>query len=198
MGVQYGEASRNGMLNALETAKGASPVLSLRTGPPPANCAAADSGSLLGTATLPSDHMADASGGVKSKAGTWSGTASAGGTVGHYRIKTAGGTCEEQGTCGQSVSIATSSTTSANGNVLNHAATTGVVAGMNVSGTGIAAGTKVVSVTSTTVTLDRTSTAGVSSAVSITYSYDMVIDNAVLANLQTFTVTSFQQTAGNA
>lgn len=47
---------------------------------------------------LPSDWMNAASGGQKTKAGTWTGTADAAGTVGHFRIKDNGDTtCHIQG-----------------------------------------------------------------------------------------------------
>jgi hypothetical protein len=52
--------------------------------------------------TLPSDWMANASGGSKAKSGTWQDTsADATGTAGHFRIYDSGGTtCHIQGTCG--------------------------------------------------------------------------------------------------
>ena len=47
---------------------------------------------------LPSDWMAAASGGTKAKSGTWSGTADAAGTAGHFRLKdTTDTTCHMQG-----------------------------------------------------------------------------------------------------
>ena len=99
MPKQHSVAVQNAMLDAKETAISTAPKLQIRTGAAPANCAAADSGTLLAELPLPSDWLAAASGGVKSKSGTWSGTGSAAGNAGHYRIKdTAGTTCHEQGT----------------------------------------------------------------------------------------------------
>lgn len=100
MALQLSVAQRNAMLDALETALGSSPVLKMRTGAPPANCAAADSGTALATLTLPSDFMAPASGGVKAKAGTWEDlSADAAGTAGHFRLYASDGTtCGQQGT----------------------------------------------------------------------------------------------------
>lgn len=91
---------RNAKLDAVETAIGASPILKIRTGAPPANCAAADIGTVLATLTLPADWMAAAANGTKAKAGTWEDTsADAAGTAGHYRIYASDGiTCHEQGT----------------------------------------------------------------------------------------------------
>lgn len=92
MALQYSTTLRNDQLDQIEDTIGASAKLQFRTGSPPANCAAADSGSLLCEIDLPSDWMANASGGSKSKSGTWSNTASAAGTLGHFRIKDSTGT----------------------------------------------------------------------------------------------------------
>jgi hypothetical protein len=134
MSLQESVAVRNARLDAQEVTIGTSPVLQLRSGPPPANCATADSGTLLASLTLPSDWMAAASGGVKSKTGTWSGTGAAAGTAAHFRVKDSGLTATHyQGTA--------------------------------------------------------TATGG---------GGDMTLDNAVIANGQAITVTSFDITAGNA
>jgi len=100
MAVQFSTAVRNAALDAYETAIGASAILEIRSGAAPANCGAADSGTVLATLNLPSDWMAAASGGSKAKSGTWQDlSADASGTAGHYRIKDSGGsTCHEQGT----------------------------------------------------------------------------------------------------
>lgn len=94
---QFSDAARNAALDAVETAIGTAPTLEIRSGAAPANCATADSGTVLVTMTLPSDWMAAASGGSKAKAGTWEDTsADATGTAGHFRIKQ-GATCHIQG-----------------------------------------------------------------------------------------------------
>ena len=67
MAIQISVAGRNGMLDAIETELGASPVLKIRTGAPPAACATADSGTVLATCSLPADAMAAASSGTKAK-----------------------------------------------------------------------------------------------------------------------------------
>ena len=93
MAFQFSTAARNASLDAIEAAIGVSPTLELRSGAAPANCAAADSGTLLASMALPSDFFADASGGVKGLSGTWQDTqADAAGTVGHFRIKKSGTT----------------------------------------------------------------------------------------------------------
>lgn len=98
MAFQFSVAARNAALDAIETAIGTAPTLTLRTGSAPADCAAADSGTVLATMTLPSDWLAAASAGAKGLAGTWQDTsADAAGTAGHFRIKQ-GATCHIQGT----------------------------------------------------------------------------------------------------
>lgn len=100
MSLQYSVAVRNARLDAIETQIGVSAIMEIRTGAPPANCAAADSGTVLATLTLPSDWMAAASSGSKAKSGTWQDTsADAAGTAAHFRIKdSTGATCHMQGT----------------------------------------------------------------------------------------------------
>ena len=100
MAFQYSVAARNAAIDAIETAIGTAPILEIRTGSPPANCAAADTGTLLASMTLPSDFLSAASSGSKTLLGTWSDTsADATGTAGHFRIKnSAGSTCHLQGT----------------------------------------------------------------------------------------------------
>ena len=71
MTVQYSVRVRNARLDVVESTIGASAIMKLRTGAAPANCAAADSGTVLATLNLPSDWMAAASGGSKDKSGTW-------------------------------------------------------------------------------------------------------------------------------
>lgn len=102
MALQMSVSVRNGRLDAIENVIGVSPTLEIRSGPAPADCAAADSGTVLATLTLPSDWMASASGGSKTKSGTWSDpSVDATGTAAHFRIK-ASGTCHMQGTVGTS------------------------------------------------------------------------------------------------
>lgn len=100
MTLQYSVTVRNAQLNAWETAIGTSAKLELRTGAPPANCAAASTGTVVASMTLPSDWAANASAGSKSKSGTWQDlSADNSGTVAHYRIfDSTGTTCHEQGT----------------------------------------------------------------------------------------------------
>lgn len=100
MAVQLSTTVRNARLDAIETTISTSPILKIRTGTAPATCATADSGTVLATITLPSDWMAAASSGSKSKSGTWQdSSADATGTAAHFRIYDSGGTtCHIQGT----------------------------------------------------------------------------------------------------
>lgn len=100
MAIQFSVAVRNARLDAIETTIGASAILEIWSGSVPANCAAADSGTLLASLPLPSDWMAAASSGAKGLTGTWQdSSANASGTAGHFRVKDSGGTvCGMQGT----------------------------------------------------------------------------------------------------
>lgn len=100
MTFQYSTTVRNAKLDAVETAVGASAVLKIRSGAPPANCATADSGTVLATLSLPADWMAAASGGTKAMSGSWAdNSADAAGTAGHFRLYASDGTtCHAQGT----------------------------------------------------------------------------------------------------
>ena len=156
--------------------------------------------------TLPSDWQSASASGVKSiLGGPWTSTAIAAGTAAHYRLKDSTatttdntGTTHEQGNITMPVSINTNGVTAANSNVLNFAATTGVVAGMNISGTGIVAGSTVLATTGTTVTMSMASTAGVSSAASITFAGDLYLDNTNIAINQTVSVSAWTKTEPNA
>jgi hypothetical protein len=113
--LQLSVAARNARLEAIETTISTAPTLEIRTGAAPADCAAADTGSVLATLTLPSDWMAAASNGAKAKAGTWTATASGTGTAGHFRIKQ-GATCHLQGSVGMgSGDLSLDNTSIANG-----------------------------------------------------------------------------------
>jgi len=100
MTLQYSATVRNAKLDAVETAIGLSAILKIRSGAAPANCAAADAGTVLATINLPSDWMAAAAAGTKAKSGTWSdATADATGTAAHWRLYASDGvTCHAQGT----------------------------------------------------------------------------------------------------
>lgn len=104
MTVQLSVAARNARLDSIETTLGTTPILEIRTGAQPANCAAADSGTVLATLNLPSDWASNAASGVKSMLGSWADAAAdATGTAAHFRLKnSAGSTTHMQGSVGLS------------------------------------------------------------------------------------------------
>lgn len=134
MAIQFAVSTRNAGLDAYEVDIGVSARLKLRTGAAPADCATADSGTVVADMTLPSDWLTAASAGSKAKSGTWQDTsADNAGTIAHYRIyDSTGTTCKVQGTvtitggggdltvdnpvvqAGQSITITTYSWTAAN------------------------------------------------------------------------------------
>lgn len=202
MSKQFSTTLRDAWLATYESTVGTSPKLRILSGAQPATAATAESGTLGVQLALPSDWMAAPSSGSVGLAGSWTGTVAADITAGYYRIvDTAGTTCHEQGSVTRAFGIATSASTSAGGNVLTFTATTGVTAGMSVSGTGVPSGATVSSVTSTTVTLSATSTAGVSSAVTIYFgdtSGDLWLQSTALTIGQTITITERVLTAPGA
>jgi len=100
MALQLSTSVRNARLDAIESTISTSAILKIRSGSAPADCATADSGTVLATLSLPSDWMAAASSGSKAKSGTWQdASADATGTAAHFRIYDSGGTvCHIQGT----------------------------------------------------------------------------------------------------
>jgi hypothetical protein len=93
MPVKLSTAVRNARLDVIETVVGPSAVLKIRSGSPPVNLAAADSGNALATLALPSDWLAQATSGSKGLAGIWENTsADMSGTAGHWRIYESNGT----------------------------------------------------------------------------------------------------------
>lgn len=103
MAIQLSAAVRNARLDAIETQIGVSAVLKIRSGAAPADCATADSGTVLASITCPSDWAAAASAGSKAKSGAWSdSSADNAGTAAHFRLYASDGTtCGMQGTVGQ-------------------------------------------------------------------------------------------------
>lgn len=98
MAMQFSVGARNASLDGLEAHIGTAPTLRIRTGAPPANAAAASTGTILAEMTLPSDWMAAAASGSKALLGTWQDLAAdAAGTAGHFEI-VQGATRHIQGT----------------------------------------------------------------------------------------------------
>lgn len=93
MAITLSTAVRNARLDAIETTIGASAILKIRTGAPPATVATASTGTVVATLNLPTDWMANASGGTKALSGTWQdSSADATGTAGHFELCASDGT----------------------------------------------------------------------------------------------------------
>lgn len=104
MALQYSTTLRNNQLDAIETTAGTSAKIRVLTGSAPANCAAAETGTLLVQFEMASDWAAAASGGSKALSSLpLSDTADggSGSTPGYFRIvDSAGTTCVVQGSAG--------------------------------------------------------------------------------------------------
>lgn len=99
MTIQLSVRARNARLESVEASMGAGPTLRLRSGAPPANTAAARSGTIIATLVLPADFMADAANGAKALAGVWQDLAADNaGTIGHFEIEGTGAVIDMQGT----------------------------------------------------------------------------------------------------
>lgn len=96
--AQLAVALKNARLAQVESQVGASPILQLRTGAPPATCEAAATGALLAAVTLPSDWLTAPAGGEAELTATAEALAAASGTAGHYRLIGTGGACFVHGT----------------------------------------------------------------------------------------------------
>lgn len=96
MALDINNALANIMLDLYDTHFPAGAVLEIRTGAAPGAEAAA-TGTLLVSVTLPATPWSAASAGSKSKNGTWSATAAATGTAGHFRLRNAADTRRDEG-----------------------------------------------------------------------------------------------------
>jgi len=103
MAIQLSTSLRVARGQQLETVIGVSPTLYFFTGSAPANCAAADSGTLIATLAVPSDWLTDNGNGTFSfNSLPWlSNACVAAGTIGYFRLKQ-GATVHMQGSCGVS------------------------------------------------------------------------------------------------
>jgi len=87
MAIQFNVATRNARIDIIESLNGPSCALQIRTGSKPANCASANTGSVLATINLPANWMEAAVDAVGLKKGTWSdASADNTGTADHFRI----------------------------------------------------------------------------------------------------------------
>ena len=115
MALQFDTTTRNNMLTQLNTAIGTSALLEIFTGAPPANCAAAATGTLLGTFTCNAGGFGTVSGGVLTVSAIANVTAGATGIAGYFRVLDSGGvTTHMQGTIATSGSDLNITNTSIN------------------------------------------------------------------------------------
>lgn len=187
MTLQLSTAVRNASLDAIEATIGTGAILTIRTGLQPATCATANSGTVLVTATLPTDWMAGASGGAKTLSGTWQDTsADASGRGGHFRVHDSTGT-----TCGMQ-GVAAGPWFPSRAYVLNDVVTndTGKVFKVTTAGTSAASGGPTGTGTGIT---DGTVTWAFLQAAA-----DLALDGSDFTAGQAFNVSAFTLTAGNA
>lgn len=92
MSLQFGTVLRTALVAAIESAIGASPKVRIYTGAPPANPAAAATGTLLAEFALGADWAAQASGVLTFSGVPISTAAVAPGTAGYYRLLDNAGT----------------------------------------------------------------------------------------------------------
>lgn len=201
MTKQYSTTLRDAWLDTYESEIGTAPKLRICTGAAPATCATGQSGTQLIQMTLPSDWMGAPSSGTSALAGSWTGTVSADGTAGYYRIlDSAATTCHEQGSITRAFALTTSASTASASNVLTFTSTSGVSVGMSVTATGVPSGTTVSAVGATTVTLSAATT-GVSSGATVYFgdtSGDLWLTNTALTTGTTLTITTRSLTAPGA
>jgi len=99
MAFQLSVDARNATLQGLEDEIGENPVLTINTGSVPANCGAANTGTVLATMVLPNDWLGAPVNGQIALSGTWQDlSADAAGTAGYFRVHDSGANCHIQGT----------------------------------------------------------------------------------------------------
>ena len=195
MATQYSVAHRNATMTQLIASIGINAQIIQYSGAVPANVGTAPTGVLLVQFAGNATQFGTATAGVLTASAVAGVNAAAAGIAGYYRINTSAGAAQSQGTVFQTTPLTTSTATAANSNVLNFAATTGVVVGMTATGTGYPTGALVIAVAATTVTINTVSTPGIAGATVITFGGDMNLTNTNIASGQSCTFTSFTTTA---
>ena len=98
--VQLSVAARSARANAVQTENSTTAILRILTGSMPANCAAAETGTILAEIDpLPDPYLTTSADGTIAKTGTWSdASADASGVASYWRLyKADGTTCTMQG-----------------------------------------------------------------------------------------------------
>lgn len=184
MGIQLSVTVRNARLDAIETAIGTAPHLSIWDGVIPADCTVASAGTKLADAVLPSDYMNAASAGSKSKLGSWSANGLVAGLARYWRtFDSANTVCHAQGLCSEpwaaTKAYVLNQQVNNGGNVYKAttAGTSAASGGPTGTGTGIADGTAVWAYVGTA---------------------DLIFDNTNIALSQALAISTFTLTDGNA
>jgi len=112
MTIYRSDSLRNSIISALNTARGASAKIEIRTGPPSGT---ASQGTLLVTLTGNAGGWGTPSNGVLTSSAISAGTAVAGGTAGHYELKTSGDAWLESGLVDGTDGVTIDNTTIASG-----------------------------------------------------------------------------------
>jgi hypothetical protein len=187
MALQESVAVRNAKLDAHETTIGTAPILRLLelNGAIPADCATAQTGTVVSNITLPTDWMGNAATGAKVKAGTWQGTASASGQLNYWRLyDSAGTTCHYQGQIARA-----------------HTVSTAYLVGQRVTNVGNCYRCTVAGTTGAASPPTHTAGAVVDGTATWTYETDaggvMVPDTFAVSSGQTITVSTFTVSAQN-
>lgn len=97
--MQFSVRVQDARLDAIQSAIGPIPVLKIRTGAAPSNCAAPDSGTVLAIIPLPPDWMLPAADGTKQGSDWKDSVAETSGRAQHFRIYS-GSVCHLQGSVG--------------------------------------------------------------------------------------------------
>lgn len=100
MAFQLSVDARNASLQGIEDEVGTNPIMTISSGTIPADCATANTGTVLATMVLPSDWLSTPALGSITLSGTWQDlSADASGTASYFRLHNNAGTvCHMQGT----------------------------------------------------------------------------------------------------
>lgn len=201
MAIQYSATHRNNALADITTQLSTTPYLLIYTGPPPVNCAASATGTLLASLPCSNPFATAPSGGVLTASAITSENAATTGTAGYWRLCTssAGTTCVAQGTVYPTSTLNTSASTASGNNVLTFASGADALSvGQTVSGTNIPAGTYILANTATSVTLNQNVTGTVSNGATITFGGDVSFPSVSFTAGEQISISAFSITANGA
>lgn len=198
MSTQTAVADRDVYVNSIGAAL-ANGTIEIRSGAPPANCAASDTGTLGVSIPLGATPFTTSSGtGQLVMTASHNAAATNPITAGHGRAKTSGGVTRLQGTAGQASTAVTSALTAVNGDVLTFSVIPPLaVVGARLSGTGIPANCLVLALVGATIVMSKASSAGVASGATVTIDFDFNIDNPTMVATQNVIISTLTYTPGD-